>query len=106
MIDRPAIEGGRPVRPSMLPYGRHAIDADDVAAVVAVLESDWLTTGPAVEAFEGAFAQFVGVAHAAALSNGTAGLHAAMFALGVGPGDEVIVPAMTFAASANCVLYQ
>ncbi|MCK6580728.1 MAG: UDP-4-amino-4,6-dideoxy-N-acetyl-beta-L-altrosamine transaminase [Anaerolineae bacterium] len=71
-----------------------------------VLRSDWLTTGPKVEEFEAAFADFIGVAHAVAVSNGTAALHAAVYALGIGPGDEVIVTPMTFAASANCVLYQ
>lgn len=101
-----AIEGGVPVRRSMLPYGRQSIDDDDVAAVVSVLRSDWLTTGPAVPAFETAFASVVGARHAVAVSNGTAALHAAVATAGIGPGDEVIVPAMTFAASANCVRYQ
>ena len=89
-----------------LPYGRQMIDNDDVAAVVDVLRSDWLTTGPRVEEFEQAFAEHVGVAHAVAVSSGTAALHSAMFAADIGPGDEVIVPAMTFAASANCVVFQ
>ena len=89
-----------------LPYGRHSIDDDDIQAVVDALRSDWLTTGPLVERFEQAFARRVGVEHAAALSSGTAALHAAMAALGVGPGDEVIVPALTFVATANAVLYQ
>ena len=89
-----------------IPYGRQSIEDEDVAAVVEALRSDWLTTGPRVEDFEGAFAEFVGARHAVAVSSGTAALHAAMFAIGVGPGDEVIVPAMTFAASANCVVYQ
>lgn len=101
-----AINGGTPVRETLLPYGRQAIDEADIAAVVDVLRSDWLTTGPAVDAFEQAFAAFVGVEHAVAVSNGTAALHAAVYALGIGPGDEVIVTPMTFAASANCVLYQ
>lgn len=90
----------------MIPYGRQWIDEDDIAAVVEVLRSDWLTTGPNVEAFEAAFVDFLGVREAVAVSNGTAALHAAMFALGIGPGDEVVVPAMTFAATASCVLYQ
>lgn len=89
-----------------LPYGRQIIDDDDVAAVVEVLRSDWLTTGPAVECFEQALCAFTGARYGVAVSNGTAALHAAMFALDVGPGDEVIVPPMTFAATANCVLYQ
>ncbi|OHB66423.1 MAG: UDP-4-amino-4,6-dideoxy-N-acetyl-beta-L-altrosamine transaminase, partial [Planctomycetes bacterium RBG_13_63_9] len=71
-----------------------------------VLQSDYLTTGPVVERFERAFAQWVGTTQAVAVSSGTAALHAAMFALRIGPGDEVIVPAMTFAATANCVLFQ
>ena len=100
-----ALHGGTPVRQTMLPYGRHWLD-DDVAAVVEVLGSDWLTTGPKVAEFERAFADFVGAREAVAVSSGTAALHAAMYALGIGPGDEVIVPAMTFAASANCVVFQ
>ena len=88
-----------------IPYGRHQIDDDDVAAVVEALRSDWLTTGPAVEGFEGAFATYVGAQHAVAVANGTAALHLCMLAAGIGPGDEVIVPALTFAASANCVRY-
>lgn len=90
----------------MLPYGRQTISEDDIQAVVEVLRSDWLTTGPMVERFERAVAERVGVAAAVAVSSGTAALHAAAFALGLGPGDEVIVPAMTFAATANCVVYQ
>ena len=65
----------------MIPYGRQTIDDDDVQAVVAALRSDWLTTGPAIESFERAFAEVVGVRHAVAVSNGTAALHAAMYAL-------------------------
>ena len=84
------------MRTALLPYGRHEIDEDDVAAVTRVLRSDWLTSGPLVTEFEAAFAGLTGAAHAVAVSNGTAALHAAMFALGIGPGDEVIVPPMTF----------
>ncbi len=101
-----AINGGSPVRSTMLPYGHQWIDEDDIAAVVEVLRSDWLTTGPKVAEFEKAFADFIGVTEAVAVSSGTAALHAAVYALGIGPGDEVIVPAMTFAASANCVVFQ
>lgn len=101
-----AIQGGAPVRNSMLPYGRQSVDEDDVAAVIRVLRSDWLTTGPAVDQFERAFANSVGTEHAVAVSNGTAALHASMFALDISPGDEVIVPGLTFAASANCVVFQ
>ncbi len=101
-----AIEGGTPVRETILPYGRQWIDDDDVMAVTDVLRSDWLTTGPKVAEFEAAFAAFTGTKEAVAVSNGTAALHAAMYALGIGSGDEVLVTTMTFAASANCVLYQ
>jgi len=89
-----------------IPYGRHWIEEDDVAAVVRALRSGWLTTGPLVPEFERAFAHAAGVNHAVALSSGTAGLHAAMHALGVGPGDEVIVPPITFVATANCAVFQ
>lgn len=88
-----------------IPYGRQLIEDDDIAAVVEVLRGDWLTTGPTVGKFEDAFAGYVGAQHAVAVSNGTAALHLAMLAAGIGPGDEVIVPALTFAASANCVRY-
>src|SRR5437016_11325306 len=101
-----AIDGGTPVRKTLLPYGRQSIDEDDIAAVVEVLRSDWLTTGPKVGEFEKAVADFCGVKEAVAVSNGTAALHTAMYALGIGAGDEVIVPSMTFAASANCVVFQ
>jgi perosamine synthetase len=90
----------------MIPYGRQFIDEDDIRAVVDVLRSDWLTTGPKVAEFEQIFAKQVGATEAVAVSNGTAALHAAMYALGIGPGDEIIVPAMTFAATANCVAFQ
>lgn len=89
-----------------LPYGRQTIEDDDVAAVVEALRADYLTTGPRVEAFERAFAETVGAGHAVACSSGTAALHLAMLALDVGPGDAVIAPAITFAATANCARYQ
>jgi perosamine synthetase len=89
-----------------LPYGRQWIDEEDIQAVVEVLRSDWLTTGPAVETFEREFAARCGARHAVAVANGTAALHVAVIAAGVGPGDDVIVPAMTFAATANCVAFQ
>lgn len=89
-----------------IPYGRQSIDEDDIRAVAETLRSDYLTTGPRVAEFEAAVAGRCGVAQGVAVSSGTAALHAAMHALGIGPGDEVIVPPMTFAATANCVLYQ
>lgn len=101
-----ALNGGTPVRTTLLPYGQQWVDEDDISAVESVLRSAWLTTGPRVPEFEQAFARAVGAREAVAVSSGTAALHAAMFALGIGPGDEVIVPSMTFAASANCVVFQ
>lgn len=103
---RLAIEGGTPVRQAFLPYGRQSVDEADIAAVVEVLRSDWLTTGPKVEELEIAWADRVGARHAIAVNSGTAALHAAVFAADIGPGDEVVVTPLTFAASANCVLYQ
>jgi UDP-4-amino-4,6-dideoxy-N-acetyl-beta-L-altrosamine transaminase len=91
---------------SFLPYGRQTIDDDDIAAVVEALRSDYLTTGPRVEAFETEFAAKVGAAHAVVCSNGTAALHMAMIALEVGPGDVCIVPSITFLATANCGRFQ
>ncbi len=90
----------------MIPYGRQSIDKNDIEAVVEVLRSDWLTNGPKVPEFETALAKFVGAKYAVAVCNGTAALHAAMFALGIGPGDEVILPPMTFASTANCIVFQ
>jgi perosamine synthetase len=90
----------------MIPYGRQFIDDDDIQAVVDVLRSDWLTTGPKVAEFEQAVAEYMGARQGIAVSSGTAALHCAMFALGIGPEDEVIVPPLTFAASANCVVFQ
>ncbi len=89
-----------------VPYGRQWVDEDDIAAVAAVLRSDWLTTGPMVEGFEHAIADYTGAAHAVAVSSGTAALHAIMKALGIRLGDEVIVPAVTFVATANAVVLQ
>ncbi|MCZ6807556.1 MAG: UDP-4-amino-4,6-dideoxy-N-acetyl-beta-L-altrosamine transaminase [Deltaproteobacteria bacterium] len=91
---------------AFIPYGRQQIDDDDIDAVVEVLRSDWLTTGPKVAEFEEAVSDFAGARHGVAVSSGTAGLHAAMAALDLEPGDEVIVPTMTFAATANAVVFQ
>ena len=88
-----------------LPYGRHTIDQDDINAVVEVLRSDYLTSGPAVERFEGALCEVTGAAHAVACTNGTTALHLAAAALGIGPEDWVVVPAVTFLATANAARY-
>ncbi len=92
--------------PAFLPYGKQEIGDADIAAVVEALTSGWLTTGPRVSQFENAFAAHCGVGHAVAVNSGTAALHCAMRAIGVRTGDEVIVPALTFAASANAAVYE
>ncbi|MEM1165254.1 MAG: aminotransferase class I/II-fold pyridoxal phosphate-dependent enzyme [Planctomycetota bacterium] len=99
-----AIDGGHPVRRDRLPYGRHEITEADRAAVDAILRDQPLTGGPAVVAFERAVAEMAGTDHAIAVNSGTAALHASMLALGVGPGDEVIVPPITFVATANAAV--
>ncbi|MBM7866724.1 UDP-4-amino-4,6-dideoxy-N-acetyl-beta-L-altrosamine transaminase [Heliobacterium gestii] len=88
-----------------IPYARQSIDEEDIAAVAEALRGDYLTTGPAIDRFEAALARRVGARFGVAVSSGTAALHAAYFAAGIGPGDEVIVPANTFAATANAALY-
>lgn len=91
---------------SFLAYGRQVIEDDDIAAVAEALRSDYLTTGPRVEEFEAAFAETVGAPHAVACNSGTAALHLAMMALGVGPGDVAVVPSITFLATANAARFQ
>jgi|LSQX01.3.fsa_nt_gb UDP-4-amino-4,6-dideoxy-N-acetyl-beta-L-altrosamine transaminase len=105
-MNRLAILGGKPVRNTFLAYGRQWIDDHDVESVVEVLKGDYLTTGPCVEEFERRVAAYVGADYAVAVANGTAALHMACYAAGIQKGDEVIVSSMTFAASANCVLYE
>lgn len=102
---RLAIDGGEPVRTAMLPYARQSISDEDVEAVAAALRSDWLTTGPRVPAFERDLAAFTGAKHAVAFSSGTAALHGATVAAGLGPGDEAVTTPLTFVATANAVLY-
>jgi perosamine synthetase len=101
-----AIHGGTPVRKTLLPYGRQSIEEDDIHAVVETLRSDWLTTGPKIPEFEEAFAAWVGARYAVSFSSGTAALHGAAFAAGIETGDEAITTPLTFAATANCLLYQ
>jgi perosamine synthetase len=101
-----AINGGTPVRSTFLPYGRQTVSEADIQAVVDVLRSDWLTTGPKVSEFEEAFAHRVSARFAVSFTSGTAALHAAAFTAGLGAGDEAITTPLTFAATANCVLYQ
>src|SRR5713101_6892044 len=100
-----AMHGGKPVRERLLPYGRQSLDDADVQAVVEVLRSDWLTTGPKIAEFEERFAEWVGARYAVSFSSGTAALHGAAYAAGLGPGDEAITTPLTFCGTANCVLY-
>lgn len=100
-----AIEGGKPASDHLIGYGHQNISEEDVKAVADVLRSDYLTCGPATEAFEKDLRAVTGTSFAVAVANGTAALHVACLAAGIGPGDEVIVSPITFAASANCVLY-
>lgn len=88
-----------------IPYARQYIDQDDIDAVVEALKSDYLTTGPKIAEFEEKFAGYVGAKYAVSVTSGTAALHAAAYAAGISEGDEVITTPLTFAASANCVLY-
>lgn len=88
-----------------IPYGKHCIEDDDIEAVGRALKRDYIATGPGIAEFEEAFAKYVGSKYAVALSSGTAALHACCFAIDIKPGDEVITTPLTFAASANCVLY-
>lgn len=99
------MDGGSPVRSTPLPYGKQWIDEADIAAVVDVLRSDWLTTGPKIEEFETAFAAATEAGYAVSFSSGTAALHGAVAVLSLKPGDEAITTPITFCASANCLLY-
>jgi len=105
MSDLIAIKGGSPVRETPLGYGKQYIDDADIEAVVKVLKSDFLTCGPSIGSLEHKLCEVTGAKYAVAVSNGTAALHIACMAAGVGPGDEVITTPITFAASANCALY-
>ncbi len=104
-MEQLAILGGTPVRKNPISYGKQYIDDDDVAAVAEVLKHGDLTCGCKINEMENALCEVTGAKYAVAVSNGTAALHLAALAAGFGEGDEVIVSAITFAASANCILY-
>jgi len=101
-----AIDGGAPVREETLPYTSQAIREDDKESVVDVLDSDWITSGPKVQAFEEALSDRVHAGHGVAVCNGTAALHTAVRVAGIGEGDEVVVPPITFISTANAALYE
>ncbi len=105
-MDKLALFGGPPVRARLLPYAHHTIEADDIAAVSEALASDLITQGSAIVRFEKALAARGGARHAVAFTNGTAALHAACWAAGLGASDEAITTPLTFAATANAVVYQ
>jgi len=100
-----ALNGGKPTRDEFIPYGKQFIDESDISAVNKALTSPSLTNGPTVQLFEDKLCQFTGAKYAVAISNGTSALHAACYAAGINVGDEVITTPITFAASANCILY-
>lgn len=104
-MDKPAILGGTPVRDSKIFYGHQYLDETDYQAVLEVLKSDYLTCGPKISELEDKLCKMTGAKYAVACSNGTAALHIAAMAAGIGEGDEVITTPITFAASANCALY-
>lgn len=104
-MEKLAINGGCPVRSNKIFYGRQWIGEDDVRAVVEALQSDYITCGPKVDEMERGLEKYTGAKHAVAVSNGTAALHCACIAAEIGIGDEVITTPITFAASANCILY-
>ncbi len=104
-MEKLAIKGGYPVRSSKIYYGRQWIDKSDIESVADVLRSDFITCGPKVDEMQKTLADYVGAKYAVAVSNGTAALHCACIAAGIGKGDEVITTPLTFAASANCALY-
>lgn len=104
-MEKLAIKGGYSVRQSKIYYGRQWIDEDDIQAVADTLRSDLITCGPKVDEMERELAAYTGGKYAVAVSNGTAALHCACIAAGIGPSDEIITTPITFAASANCALY-
>ena len=104
-MERLAIEGGEPVRGKILPYGQQWIDDEDIASVIEVLKSDWITQGPKVDEFENKVAEYCGARYAVAVSSGTAALHAACAVAGISNSDEVITTPVTFAATANAIVY-
>ena len=104
-MEKPAIEGGKPVRETPIYYGHQYIDEADIQAVVEVMKSDYLTCGPKIGELEKKLCDVTGAKYAVVCANGTAALHIAALCAGVGEGDEVITTPITFAASANCALY-
>lgn len=105
IVERLALDGGSPVREARLPFHRPRIEEDEIAEVVDTLRGGWLTTGPRTKRFEREFAEYIGVQHAVAVNSATAAMHLALDAIGLQPGDEVIIPAYTFTATGEVVMY-
>lgn len=105
-MEKPAIEGGKPVREEFLPYGTQSLDQKEINEVVDTLKSDWITTGPKMRLFEKKFRDYIGSKFAVAVNSGTAALHIATSAIEINPSDEVITTPLTFVASANCIVYR
>ncbi len=106
MTDKPAIEGGKPIRDKFLPYGTQWIDEKEIREVIDSLKSNWITTGPKMRLFEENFKKFKGTKYAIAVNSGTAALHVSTSSINIRSGDEVITTPLTFVASANCVVYR
>jgi len=105
-MEKPAIEGGKPVREKFLPYGTQWLDENEIEEVVDSIKSSWITTGPKMRRFEEDFKTFRGSKYAIAVNSGTAALHICTSSIDIIPGDEVITTPLTFVASANCVVYR
>jgi len=105
-VEKPAIEGGTPVRKEFLPYGTQWLDDKEINEVIDTLKSNWITTGPKMRLFEDKFKHFRESRYAVAVNSGTAALHISTSAINIQPGDEVITTPLTFVASANCVVYR
>ena len=104
-MEKPAIEGGASIRNEFLPFAKPWIGKEEIQAVSEVLQSGWLTTGPKTKQLEEEFARYIGTKYAVAVNSCTAALHLSLVALGIKPGDEVIVPSYTFAATANVIVH-
>ena len=105
-MEKPAIEGGKPVRETFLPYGTQWINNKEINEVIDSLKSNWITTGPKMKKFEENFKNFIGSKYAVAVNSGTAGLHISTSSINIQPGDEVITTPLTFVASSNCIIYR
>ena len=105
-MEKPAIEGGKPVRDDFLPYGKQCLNTEEINEVIDTLKSNWITTGPKMRLFEEHFKDFIGSKYAIAVNSGTAALHISTSSININPGDEVITTPLTFVASANCVIYR